>query len=553
MEDAWTPDIEAEQAGLRRVATLVARGVPGDELFRAVTAEVGRLFGPDLAAMGQYVQEGSLRVLAVWMPDGEQPEINRTWPLEGDSISAAVLRTGRPARRDHWDDATGPIAALVREFDIRSSAGSPIVVDGRVWGILLINSMTSPFPSGTERRMAEFAELIATAIANLEARAAAGRLADEQAALRRVATLVARETSAADVFAAVAEEVGGLLGVSRAAVFRYEDGGSVTVMAEWGEDEPLLPTGTRFPLDGDNLVVRIRRSATPVRMDEYAHARGAIGTHVQALGVRSGVGAPIMVGGRLWGGIVAVWRRPEPLPADAEARMAQFTELVATAIANMEARAELAGSRARLVAAADDERRRVVRDLHDGAQQRLVHVVVTLNMARNAVEGNERARALLAAASAQAERTTAELRELAHGILPSVLTHGGLSAGVDALASRMPVPVAIELPVERLPAPVAATAYFVVAEALANAAEHAQAERAVVTARIDGDTLHVEVQDDGVGGARADGPGLLGLADRLAAVGGQLDIASPAHGGTRVVAAVPIATGEVSGRAESSP
>jgi signal transduction histidine kinase len=222
-----------------------------------------------------------------------------------------------------------------------------------------------------------------------------------------------------------------------------------------------------------------------------------------------------------------------------------------TAIANLQARSDLAESRARIIAAGDEERRRVVRDLHDGAQQRLVHTVITMKLARRAVE-NEDATALgfLTEALDQAEHAIAELRELAHGILPSVLTHGGLPAGVDALASRMPVPVENDVAVGRLPASVEATAYFVVAEALTNVAKHARARSAAVEARVDDGALRIEVRDDGVGGAMADGTGLIGLRDRLAALGGRLSIESPAGGGTLIAAEIPVAhrPGASSGR-----
>jgi signal transduction histidine kinase len=545
MPDAAIADIEAEQAALRRVAMLVAEGVPADELFAAVTAEVGRLFGADLAGLARYVNDEGVAAVAWWAAAGEHPDITATWPLEPDSISGRVHRTGRPAREDRWNDATGSIAATVRGLGIRSSAAAPIVVDGRVWGTLMIHAQTSRFPDRTELRMAEFTELVATAIANIDARAAVRRLADEQAALRRVATLVARESPAGDVFAAVAVEVGRLFGVSASTVYRYAGDESALVVASSGDADALIPVGTRVPLDGDNIAVRIRRGASSVRIEDVAEVTGTIGQQARRLGTRSGVGAPIIVAGELWGGIVATSRLPEPLPADAESRIAQFTELVAIAISNTEARAELAASRARLVAAADAERRRLVRDLHDGAQQRLVHTVLTLNLARQAASSNEQAQALLGEAAEYAQRATAELRELAHGILPSVLTHSGLPAAVDALASRMPVPVALDLPADRFPAALEATAYFVVAEALTNVAEHANAQRAEVSAHVRGDTVTVEIRDDGVGGARRDGRGLLGLADRLAAVGGRLAIASPAGAGTRVTAELPL-------RAESS-
>jgi signal transduction histidine kinase len=192
------------------------------------------------------------------------------------------------------------------------------------------------------------------------------------------------------------------------------------------------------------------------------------------------------------------------------------------------------------VAAADAERRRLVRDLHDGAQQRLVHTVLTLNLARQAAGSNERARALLGEAAEHAGRATGELRELAHGILPSVLAHGGLPTAVDALAARMPVPVAVDVPAKRFPPAVEATAYFVVAEALTNVAKHAKAHHAAVSAHVRDDTLTVDIRDDGVGGAQQDGRGLVGIADRLAALGGRLEVASPAGAGTRLAADIPL-------------
>jgi signal transduction histidine kinase len=273
----------------------------------------------------------------------------------------------------------------------------------------------------------------------------------------------------------------------------------------------------------------------------FADAHGPIAQEAQGLGIRSSVGCPIVVDGRLWGVIAASSKRATPFPPDTESQIAEFTELVATAIANAEAQTEVAASRARIVAATDEERRRVVRDLHDGAQQRLVHTVVTLKLTQQAMQnGDQAAPALVSEALDNAQQATAELRELAHGILPAALTRGGLREGVDALASRMPVPIDIDVTVGRLPAAVEATAYFVIAEALTNVAKHARAGRAEVTARIEHGTLAVHVRDDGVGGARPDGSGLLGLADRLAAVDGELRVYSPADSGTLVAAAIPL-------------
>jgi signal transduction histidine kinase len=235
-------------------------------------------------------------------------------------------------------------------------------------------------------------------------------------------------------------------------------------------------------------------------------------------------------------------RQAERLPSGTEARIEGFTALVATGISNVEARAELAAAGARIAAAADEERRRVVRDLHDGAQQRLVHTVVTLKLARQALDDHEdTADAFVTEALQQAQDATAELRELAHGILPSVLTTGGLRAGVGALASRMPVPVSIGVSVERLPPAVEATAYFVVAEALTNVVKHAHAQQAEVTAHVVDGMLSISVRDDGVGGARRDGSGLAGLRDRLAVLDGSLQVERPPEGGTLVVAVIPLA------------
>jgi PAS domain S-box-containing protein len=203
-------------------------------------------------------------------------------------------------------------------------------------------------------------------------------------------------------------------------------------------------------------------------------------------------------------------------------------------------RAELVASRARIVAATDQERRRVIRDLHDGAQQRLVHTVITMKLACRALDSGDDARPLVTQALDQAEQATAELRELAHGILPAVLTRGGLRAGVDALASRMPVPVENGVSVGRLPTGIEATAYFVVAEALTNVAKHSRAQRARVSARVEEGALRIEVRDDGLGGARPDGSGLVGVSDRIAALDGRFQVDSPAGGGTLVAADIPI-------------
>ena len=365
------------------------------------------------------------------------------------------------------------------------------------------------------------------------------RLAEEQAALRRVATLVARGVAAEELFTAVVLEVGRVFPAEDATLCRYEPGATMTIVAISKGLADGFSVGSRWPLGGKNVSTMVFETGRSARIENYVDASGRLGVAMRERGLVSSVGAPIVVEGRLWG--VMVLPSTETLPADTEARLASFAELVATAIANAEAQTELAASRARIVAATDEERRRVTRDLHDGAQQRLVHTVVTLKLAQRAVQNREQdVPALLSEALDNAQQATAELRELAHGILPGALTRGGLRAGVDALASRMPVPIDIDVTVDRLPAAVEATAYFVVAEALTNVAKHAHARRAEVTARIEHGTLAVHVRDDGIGGARPHGSGLLGLADRLAALDGQLRVESPTDSGTLVAAAIPL-------------
>jgi len=362
-----------------------------------------------------------------------------------------------------------------------------------------------------------------------------------EGALRRIAALVAGGAASPEVFAAIAKEVADVLGMALVVIWRYEPGQPATVVGAWGDRPHPFQAGGAWPVEERTAAALLPDISRPARIEDFARIGGRIPDAISATGVRSGTGAAIVVDGRFWGTMGAGVADGEPLPDHIEDRLAEFTELVATAIANTEARKELAASRARIVAATDAERRRVVRDLHDGAQQRLVHTVITLKLARRALQtAPDAAPQLVTEALDHAERATDELRELAHGILPSVLTQGGLRAGVDALASRMPMPLENDVSVGRLPEAVEATAYFVVAEALTNVAKHARAGRAGVAAHVEDQTLRVLVRDDGVGGARPDGSGLLGLADRIAALDGRLLIESPTDGGTVVAADIPV-------------
>jgi PAS domain S-box-containing protein len=368
------------------------------------------------------------------------------------------------------------------------------------------------------------------------------RAAEEQAALRRVAMLVARETAPDPVFAAVVREVGELLGVDATHLGRYDGDGTVVSVAQWGSHAGVR-IGDAFPLEGDSVSARVLRSGRPARIDDYEEARGAIAATIRGMGIRSAVGAPISVEGRTWGVMTATSKGEKPFPAETESRLRNFTELLGIAIANADSRDQLTASRARLLAAGDDARRRVVRDLHDGAQQRLVHTILKLKDAQQALhEDLADAETLLAEALGTAEDATAEVRQLAHGILPSVLTRGGLRAAVDVLVSRLGLPVDVDISSERLSRDIEPSAYFIVAEALTNVVKHARATRATVWAAADDGVLTVEVRDDGVGGANPAGHGLMGIADRVDALGGRVRIDSPAGGGTVLTARVPLST-----------
>jgi signal transduction histidine kinase len=368
------------------------------------------------------------------------------------------------------------------------------------------------------------------------------RLAEEHAALRRVAMLAARALPASELLAAVAAETGRLVGADATRLLRYEADGTATTVGDRREPGVELPAGTRSTVDCDKSAATVLRTGRPAWMCSGDGARGWIAARFREQGIRCAAGAPIVVEGRLWGVMVAAWKRDEALSADTRERLARFTELVATAIANADGRAQLAASRARVVATADETRRRLERDLHDGAQQRLMHTVITLKLACQALgDADGPAVALVAEALEQAERATAELRDLAHGILPAALRRGGLRAGIETLVSRAPLPLSVDVTAERLSPTLEATAYFIVAEALTNVVKHAHAGSAQVRAFVDRGALRLEVRDDGVGGAHVDGrPGLLGLHDRAAAVNGELTVESPQGGGTVVAATLPI-------------
>ena len=368
-------------------------------------------------------------------------------------------------------------------------------------------------------------------------------LADEQAALRRVATLVAGGAPPSRVFEQVTEEVARLLGMPGASVMRYDGARTATVVGGWSEDGKLtLPVSSTFDLEGDTVVAKVLRTGEPQRVERYDDAGGHLAETLHRSGYHAAVAAPVTVGGGLWGALAAGTRSDEPLPQGLEQRLCDFADLVAQRLANADALEQLAASRARIVEVGDAERRRLERNLHDGAQQRLVSLALDLRMVGATLEKDPvAARTTLASAQDQLAKGLEELRELARGIHPAVLTERGLGAALQGLFARAPLPVEIaELPEERLAGPVEAAAYYVVAEAITNVAKYARASYVSVSIRRANGLATVVVTDDGVGGADpALGTGLRGLADRLEALDGHLEVDSPAAHGTRIRAEIP--------------
>jgi len=555
MDTRASDRIAEEQAALRRVAVLVAGGATPEEVFAAVNAEVGRLLDADLTALARYDSDGAMTYVARWSAAvGARRESSRT-ALGGRNVNTLVFETGRPARMDDLSRASGSVADIVRGLGIRSSVGVPVAVEGRLWGVMLVSSRgEEPLPTDTEARLAAFTELVGTAIANAQAREELRGYAEEQAALRRVAVLVAGGATPEDVFAAVAAEAGRLLGADLTTVARYEPDGVVT-LGGWNSAGTPMPftVGARSELGGRNLVTLVFRTGLPVRMDDYGKATGEAADVARDWGVRAAVGVPITIEGRLWGSMAVSSKREEPLPAEAEVRLAGFTELVGTAIANAQARAELAeaqaaltASRARIVAAADEARRCIERDLHDGAQQRLVTVALRLRelQASAQPEVGELVTGL-GGVAAGLESALDELREIARGIHPAILAQRGLRPALAAQARRCPVPVDLRVQVAgRLPGPVEIAAYYVVSEALTNTARHAGATAATVTAAVGGGMLRMCVRDDGRGGAAfGRGSGLVGLRDRVEALGGRIALRSPPGTGTTLEVRIPVGEG----------
>jgi signal transduction histidine kinase len=536
-----------EQAALSRVAVAVATASEPEVLFNVVTEEVAHRLGSDAANLIRFEPRNELEGVVVgrWATyEAEFASLGTRIELTGGPVTR-VRRTGRPAR-GHIDDPDIMPSKLVdqlRDRGVRSMVAAPIEVSGQLWGAVVV-SLTGDrtFAPDAERRIGQFASLVAVALANAEAREQLSGLAKEQAALSRVAVAVATEEEPDQLFNAVSREIGLLFGAQTAETVRYLEGADeAEVVGGWKRDPRAgLNLGGRLPFQG-GAITRVARTRRPARIDLDTEPPD-IQQHMRDAGVTSGVAAPIVVSGRLWGATSISILGSDPFPPDAEERLEKFTNLVAVALANAEAREELTASRARIVQAGDAARRRLERNLHDGAQQRLVTLSLTLRLAQARLdEDAAAARELLDAASGELASALEELRELARGLHPAILSDRGLGAALEALATRAPVPVELGgVPPERLPPPVEAAAYYVVAESLTNVAKYAEASSAHVSVVQDNGFAIVEVVDDGVGGVDLSrGSGLRGLADRVEALDGRLTVSSEAGRGTRIRAEIP--------------
>jgi PAS domain S-box-containing protein len=527
----------AELDALRRVATLVAEGVQPQVLFAVVAEEVARVVGIPLVSVARYEPDGTATECASFSPEGPLFPVGKRWSLDGTNVLRLVRASREAARIDDYSRLQGEIVDAVRGIGIHSTVGIPIVVAGRLWGAMVVSG-AERLPDGTEARVADFTELLATAIANAESREALQQLAEEQAALHRVATLVAQGVPPVEIFWAVSEEVGRLFGSDQAAVGRFDPDGPAIVLVGLGK------TQERWKLDDFLASAEVFRTGRSARADErsWASAGGPTAARLRSLGLVSTVASPIVVEGRLWG-VIVVATQDEPLPVDTEERLEQFTELVATAIANAENRAELAASRRRIVAASDDARRRIERDLHDGTQQQLVSLGLAARAAEALVPpGSSDLRSELSRIAAGLDEAIVDLQELTRGIHPAMLAQGGLCSALRTLARRSTIPVELEVTAAgRFPAPVEVTAYYVASEALANAAKHARASRVEVSLGPRDDRLVLSIRDDGVGGADpARGSGLVGLTDRVEALDGSIQVRSRPGDGTHVTAELPL-------------
>lgn len=513
-----------------------------EDVVRAVAEHVLPTFGADGLGIHAF-EEDRLETVGLV---GHPPEYQGYWsrlhgfPLTSHPIISDVFHTRTPLFIESKAELLRrypEMVSLTAASPKNAWAFLPLIASGRAIGCCVVSFAGSRSFNEEERTLlTALSGLVAQGLERARLYDAEHTRAQEQAALRRVATIVARSPISTEVFNTVAAEMGRIVGADSTTIERYEPDGTVTVAGSWskaGAPQLFMP-GSRLPVEDRSVSAVVLRTGQPSRTASNRDAPGQ----------GEVVGSPVMVEGRLWGAVIVCSAGPERLPEGTEERMSDFIELVGIAIAKAESRAELIASRARVVAAADVSRRRLERDLHDGAQQRLVVLGLELRAAEAELPADLiQIRKKLSKVAADLAGVLDELRELSRGLHPAILSKGGLSRAIMALGRRSSIPAALDLHVDRsLPDQVEVAAYYIVSEALANAAKYSHASAVTVSADVEGTVLRIAVRDDGNGGADPRrGSGLMGLIDRVEAIGGTLGIDSPPGQGTSLLAAIPIA------------
>lgn len=522
-------DLAESQGALRRVATLVAQGAEPKAVFTAVAVEAARILRVGAVSLIRWDAQTQL-LTKIYGTHGERSAVpdGGQWTLPDGPEAAMIVHTGLPVRVDDWSAFPGPVAARHREQGYGQCVAAPIVVDGALWGLIsAFGEAEQVLPPGSETRLADFTHLMASAISNAQARDELRGLAERQgAALRRVATLVAQQARPAIIFNAVAREASRALGVPRVDVGRCHEDGSVTLIGSTGGASVAADRG--FPASGGQVAANVMRTGRAARTDATGE------------GLLSAVGAPILVDGAIWGVIVVL--ADEPLRGDTETRLTDFTHLVASSISNVQARDNLIASRARIVTASDETRRRIERDLHDGVQQRLVSLALRLRAVRTRFQLPPEAQARLEDLAGDLDDVLEEIRIFSQGLHPALLARAGLGPSLRELARRSSIPVSVEVASGRFPEPIETAVYYVVSEALANAVKHSQASEVTVTVSSGARKIRATVADDGTGGAvLGHGSGLIGLVDRVEALGGRFTLDSRPGQGTTISVELPLA------------
>ena len=535
--------VAAEQLALREAAILVASGASPVEVFAAITASASELFEAPFASLLRYGPEETATMVAGCAACSGFVGQSWTVPADDPGIVRMVVSSRRPARVEDHSGVHGPLGQAAHSLGIGSVVGVPVIVEGSVWGVLAVGAAKDgpPLPADASDGLAGFTELVTTTLVNAETRNSLRSLVDEQAALRRVATLVAAGSSPDELFSAVAHEVAGIIDVPVVGVSRYDAGGSFTILGVAGETS--FTVGSRWLVEEEGIAGLIFATGLPSRVDDYSSMPGRLGEALRRDLLVSTLGVPIVVEGGIWGFMIAAAKPGKPIPADTEERLARFTELVATAVSNATTRSELIASRARIVAAGDVARRQIERNLHDGTQQRLVALGLDVETVRESIPADQQdAHSGLERIRDELEGVLEDVRELSHGLHPALLSQAGLGPSLRALARKSPIPVKLDVSISKRPSESTETAvYYVVSEALANAVKHADASEISVLLTTSDSAVRATIEDDGVGGAEASaGSGLVGLIDRIEALGGRLALESPPGHGTRILIEMPL-------------